>query len=997
MGNFIFKTRKLHITLVALMLGLVVAFYLSLASVSWYMGTQRDLTTTNDKIERVGRELNGVLDAELFPMKSAIKILAETPLVTGKRHEDRLSQLGPMAAALIQNPSAGSVYAGTSNGSFVLMRNLKDRPKDRATFKAPKQAMFLVQSVNRDTVPVVGRFDFYDASLTLIESLAKPDYQFDPRTRPWYEQASQASTPDGIIQTAPYIFSSNQKIGITLATSGPNKSGIVGIDMSLTGLSRLIGHQKVTPTAELVLFNGSGRVLAYRDADKLFKKNAAGTNEVVLVPELAIPALTGLFNQWKSKSVNGETGDVKTRIDIGGKEWYCRVQRIDGSGENSLLLGIAVPSAELMADSIRIRDLTMALSLVLLMLMLPLIVYTSQKVSSPLRELVKVAKAIESFNFTDPDPLRSNISEVDDLAVNMSKMKHTLKRFLDISSALSAESNFHRLINIILREMLTVSGATSGALALVSASDNTVRTVARQLNGAEFDVTDEPSFALADMDSAPLEVRAVIQGGLQTLRISKHDPLHASRYGYLFDELGVEQAHIVTLPLRNRANDVLGALSLTLQASAGDNAAPVSPALLAFIEALSGTAAVAIDNQKMLLEQKELLEGMIQLVAGAIDAKSAYSGGHCQRVPELTKLLAKAACDKTEGPFADFDLTEEGWEALHIAGWLHDCGKVTTPEYVVDKATKLETIYDRIHEVRMRFELLKRDVEIAAYQQMVSRLPEGLFDVDLFYAEIADQHATLDEEFSFIATCNVGGEFMDPEKIDRLKKIAQRRWLRTLDDRLGISEQELILRQGVPVQPLPVWEALLSDKPEHITPRVERDCIVPNNPWGFKVPAPPHLYNHGEIYNLSIARGTLTSEDRYKINEHVVQTIKMLSALPFPKHLKRVTEIAGGHHEKMDGSGYPRCLAQEEMTIEARMMAIADVFEALTAVDRPYKKGKTLSESIRIMGFMKKDKHIDPDLFELFLESGAYLEYAKRFMRPEQIDEVDLASYIPAR
>ena len=235
---------------------------------------------------------------------------------------------------------------------------------------------------------------------------------------------------------------------------------------------------------------------------------------------------------------------------------------------------------------------------------------------------------------------------------------------------------------------------------------------------------------------------------------------------------------------------------------------------------------------------------------------------------------------------------------------------------------------------------------------------------------------------------------MAPDKIDRLKVIAKRRWLRTLDDRMGISEQELLLRQEVPTQALPVWEELLSDKPEHVTPRAERDFIDTNNPWGFKVPAPANLYNRGEIYNLTIARGTLTNEDRYKINEHIVQTIKMLSALPFPKNLKRVTEIAGGHHEKLDGTGYPRCFSKEDMSVEARMMAIADVFEALTAVDRPYKKGKTLSESIKIMSFMNKDKHIDPELFELFLRSGAYLEYAQRFMKPEQIDEVDVEKYI---
>ena len=993
MLSLIFQPRKLHVTLVTLMLGLVVIFYSSLASVSWFMGAQRDLTMTNDKIERVGRELNGVLEAELLPMKSAIKILAETALLTGTFHKERVAQLPAMAAALRQNPSAGSVYASTTEGSFVLMRNLTDRPKDRATFKAPEQAMFLVQSVNRDKLPVVGRYDFYDAALTLIASVAKPDYEFEPRTRPWYLQALQANTPDGIIQTDPYLFASNQKIGITLAVRGRNNSGVVGIDMSLTGLSRLIARQKITATAELVLFNGSGRVLAYRDSDKIFiKNNATGLSDVALVPELNVPALTDLFTHWQNNTLSNATGKDDLKIELEGKEWYGRVQRIDGGGINALFLGIAVPNAELMADSIRIRDLTTALSLLLLLLMLPIIIYISTNVSRPLRDLVKIAEAIGSFNFTSPDPSRSTITEVEALAVSMTKMKHTLKKFLDISSALSAESNFPRLINIILHEMIAISGASSGELALVSLNDNTVQTVVRQVHGMECDVTEEVPVSVVDSTHAPLTVRAIIRGSLQTLRVTNTHPRQAKTYARLFKELDVPHVDIVALPLRNRNNEILGAL--TLQIAVEENAVAISPELLAFIDALSGTAAVAMDNQKMLRDQKELLEALIQLVAGAIDAKSPYSGGHCQRVPELAKLLAEAACEQTDGVFADFHLSEEGWEALHIASWLHDCGKVTTPEYVVDKATKLETIYDRIHEIRMRFEVLKRDVDIAVYQQFIASLPKEWLNTHALQTEIDTQHAMLNEEFNFIASCNVGGEFMAPDKLERLALIAQRRWLRTLDDRLGISEQDTMLRQTVPAATLPTWENLLADKPEHIVPRAERDHIAANNPWGFKVMAPTNLYNRGEIYNLSIARGTLTQEERYKINEHMVQTIKMLSALPFPNHLSRVTEIAGGHHEKMDGTGYPRCLAKAELSIEARIMAIADVFEALTAVDRPYKQGKTLSESIKIMGFMKNDKHIDPDLFELFLVSGAYLNYAKRFMRPEQIDVVDIETYL---
>ena len=221
-----------------------------------------------------------------------------------------------------------------------------------------------------------------------------------------------------------------------------------------------------------------------------------------------------------------------------------------------------------------------------------------------------------------------------------------------------------------------------------------------------------------------------------------------------------------------------------------------------------------------------------------------------------------------------------------------------------------------------------------------------------------------------------------------------RTWQRTIDDRLGISYEERERKARAPAQPLPAAERLLEDKPEHIFERPANARIGEDNPYGFRMNVPELLYNKGELHNLAISRGTLTDEDRYKINEHIVQTVIMLSKLPFPKHMRNVPEIAGGHHEKMDGTGYPKRLSRDEMSPVARMMAIADVFEALTASDRPYKKGKTLSEAIKIMSFMKKDKHIDPDLFDLFLRSGVYRQYAARFMKPEQIDEVDVASYL---
>jgi HD-GYP domain-containing protein (c-di-GMP phosphodiesterase class II) len=203
---------------------------------------------------------------------------------------------------------------------------------------------------------------------------------------------------------------------------------------------------------------------------------------------------------------------------------------------------------------------------------------------------------------------------------------------------------------------------------------------------------------------------------------------------------------------------------------------------------------------------------------------------------------------------------------------------------------------------------------------------------------------------------------------------------------VGLSEEERY-RKG-PSLPLPVEEKLLADKPEH---RIERPAsqIVPNdNPWGFRLEVPAYLYDQGEVHNLSVRRGTITPEERYKIKEHIIQTTLMLEKLPFPDTIKRVPEIAVNHHESVDGQGYPRRLTGMQMSVEAKIMAIADIFEALTAADRPYKKGKMLSETLDIMRRMSETGHIDRDLFNLFVRSEVYLRYAREFMKPEQIDHV---------
>jgi len=323
---------------------------------------------------------------------------------------------------------------------------------------------------------------------------------------------------------------------------------------------------------------------------------------------------------------------------------------------------------------------------------------------------------------------------------------------------------------------------------------------------------------------------------------------------------------------------------------------------------------------------------------------------------------------------------------------LHDCGKVTSPEHIIDKATKLEVIYNRIHEIRMRFEVLWRDADIDYLHARLSGEDEPVAS-----ARRDARQAELQADFLFVAQCNIGGEFMSDSAIERLHHIGTQTWLRHFDDTLGLSIEETHhLASHRPEPPcLPAIEPLLGDKPQHIVPwedghkpAVERDD--PNNRLGFDMVLPTHQQNMGEIYNLSVRRGTLTSEDRFMINNHIVQTLIMLKEMPWPSHLKRVPDIAANHHEKMDGTGYPRRLGADDLHLTDRIMALSDVFEALTAADRPYRPTKTLSETLRIMAVMSRDRHLDSDLYLYFLHSRVWLDYGRTYLHPGQIDEVDV-------
>ena len=527
-----------------------------------------------------------------------------------------------------------------------------------------------------------------------------------------------------------------------------------------------------------------------------------------------------------------------------------------------------------------------------------------------------------------------------------------LKRLNEIGIALSAEKDPSVLLEKILVGAKEITGADGGTVYTLVGKETREKTALRfeivrndtlkiSMGGTSGNPINFPELHLYDSDGTPNEQMVAAYAVLNRRTVNIPDAYEAEGFDFsgtrAFDkQTGYRSKSFLTIPLTDHEDEIIGVLQLINKTDSNSGqVTPFSEADQRLAESLASQAAVAMTTKRLLEELKSLFEAFIQMIASAIDEKSPYTGGHCRRVPILTLMLADAARDSADGPFADFRMTPEQRYELEIAAWLHDCGKVVTPVNVVDKATKLEAIHDRVHEVGARFEVLKRDAEIEMLRDQIKALKEDRqAEIPALEAAYEDSVRRLEEEWSFLAKSNVGGEFMSEDDCKRVSLIGQRQW--------KLGEQTL------------------------------------------------NLLNENEVYNLTIAKGTLTPEEREIINNHVVVTLKMLESLPFPRHLKNVPEFAGGHHERMDGKGYPRGLTRDQMSPQARMMAIADIFEALTASDRPYKEKKTISASLRIMGFMKKEGHIDPELFDLFVREGIYQAYAEKFLHADQLDEVDL-------
>ena len=951
-------------TFLLLMLGTVLGVFNYQQTTRIILGSSQDLF----------RHIEQVVQLDLLnayqPIRNVLNLLALNPNVTTDHVEFRTRLLQPFGQILADNPTLAALYIGDDNGNFFLVRALRDQATRRQV-QAPPQASYQAWTIIRSAqqATVESKIQFLDASMALLEQRSIPNETYDPRARSWF---IPALADNNQTTTRPYLFFTTHEVGTTLAKRSAANT-VLGADVTLSELSGILAKHQATPGTQLVLFGDDGRAVAYPDISKLL--TAKDPTQLPKVSELS-PALSYLMSHG---------ADAQQRLNDGQRQWIVSTLKVNDGSSNGLKLAMMIPEDELLADAYKLRWQGALVTLAILLLCLPLGWLASRMLVRPLQALVREADAIRRFDFSYPLKQQSPVLEIDLLEASMGRMKETLASFFEITSSLSAHTRFEPLLHSVLFETLKIAQAQASLIYLTKNDSTQLELNGLIINGQPHDLTILPQTALDPDDSqSPEWLRALCQGNDSITRAFNFE-----QAGYLqpvMQALDSHSIHVIGIRLHNRHSETVGILVLVLNDSGSsvdqDN---VQADRVAFIQAVAGTAAVAIESQRLQANQKQLLDALIQLLAGAIDAKSPYTASHCQRVPTLTLMLARAAAANQQPPFEQYNPTDEQWEALRIAAWLHDCGKVTTPEYVVDKATKLETLYDRIHEIRTRFEVLKRDTWINYWQA------HALGGNEQQLAELRDTSlAALDDDFSFVARCNLGGEAMLEADLERLDVISLRTWSRTLDDRLGVSWEENKRQSTREEQDLPVTEQLLADKPEHLFHRPEADVIAPENPWGFKLDVPQYKFNRGELHNLSIKRGTLTGEERYIINNHIVQTILMLSSLPLPGYLSNITEIAGGHHEKMDGSGYPKRLKREEMSLESRMMAIADIFEALTASDRPYKRSKTLSEALSIMATMCRDAHIDPQLFALFMHEQVYMQYAQQFLDPQQIDSIDI-------
>ncbi|MCE0495342.1 HD domain-containing phosphohydrolase [Vibrio salinus] len=905
--------------------------------------TARELSLENS------RHIENQFKQASSPIFTTLDLLSYSSLVNDKiPPEKNETWLASSHFIFQKHPHLVALYYANNDGDFTILRPMKNN-QDRERFQAPGNTVLLI---NKTKTNGQNTFIYLDNHYQEISRLEKNDNKFDPTTRPWFQNTEYDSD---IRITDPYSFYFLKTKGITLFRRTPDGTHVVAADLTLSSVSESLINLGYSEKTKLILFDQNFHLLGQHNANVSIsdsdEKNLNRLTSSVFKP---------ILNRTSSQI-------IYESVEYKGEEWSVTSTPVMLNNQVNLILAEAIPKKDLLKTLLELRNKQIIVTIGLLLMGFIIALVVARKISSPLRKLATLSENITRFDFKKTYYPQSIIREVSDLSHSLQLMEHTLHDLLNLLRKTAENSDFNELAKTITRQSYLVTKAET---IIIYVYDNQKKEFVTAANHAIIPFKVD----INQFINTPWLKSELLKG--ETVHINKNDNIIKKFHKNLYN------SDIYLFPLIDKQKQLVGILNLGYERAITSEQSDKH----AFLQELLSFAQLAKEKIDQVQQHKDLMNAFIELIASAIDTKSPYTGNHCQRVPSLSKWIAQAA-NEDNHYYPKFRMTDEQWEELKLSSWLHDCGKITTPEFVIDKATKLETIYDRIHEIRMRFEVIKREREIDYWKA----LNNGGEPTQL-KQQLEDQHTQLDDDFKFIAACNTGQDHMSEDNVVRLNKISQYTWTRTLSNQIGISHTEKL--RHLEDQQLPVKEPLISDKPEHIIHW--EDGRKPQDMWQeqFTLQAGDVLFNRGEMYNLSVTSGTLTKEERFIINDHIVQTISMLKKLPYPAHLKNIPDIAGSHHERMDGRGYPRSLSENELSIQARSIAIADVFEALTSKDRPYKKAKSLSEAIGIMTFMATSGHLDPKLYLLFLEKKIYQKYAVKYLEDEQIDWVDQAGHI---
>jgi HD-GYP domain-containing protein (c-di-GMP phosphodiesterase class II) len=520
-------------------------------------------------------------------------------------------------------------------------------------------------------------------------------------------------------------------------------------------------------------------------------------------------------------------------------------------------------------------------------------------------------------------------SVVDEVSRYAERLGGQIRKMSDIGRALSGVYDLNTLLEMIVDQARNFTNADAGTLYIVE--DNTLRfqivqndSLKIRMGGKSGETIPFPPVELKETN-----VSAFV--ALKGVSVNIPDVYDTDLFDFTgpkkFDQsTGYRSKSMLVVPMRNHDGDVIGILQL-LNATNPDNGQVISFSqdYENLSESLASQAAVSITNAKLISNMTELFEAFVKVMATAIDEKSPVTGGHIRRVADLTLTMAEVIHDMKEGNFKDKTFSPDQMYELRIAAYMHDIGKVTSPVEIVEKAKKLQTIFDRIQLVRLRLAYISQKVALEGQEEKIKILQNGSSPEKLkaLEKETGDKIEELNEIREFINKCNEPGEFLDDDILERLKEIAKKTYI---DDE---GQQQ----------------PLLTDD---------------------------------ELVNLSIRRGSITEKERGKMQDHAAVTLKMLKQIPFTKKLKNIPDFAGAHHEFINGKGYPLGLKGDEIPFEGKLMAVTDIAEALTASDRPYKKAMPLETVHRILNSMAEKGELDPSLVALFIEKNVYKIYQEK-------------------